>query len=147
MKNYKIIKLIFLLVFGLFAVAIQAQENEENTYIISQYFQLAKQGAINNNENVKPTLLQAQENYVQITQVGNNNVADVTKTTNDVQIIGQAGNNNYYQFINYYNSTPVNLNIQQNGNSNSLQIYGTNSLMKNFGVVQNGFKTVIIKNY
>lgn len=99
---------------------------------------------------IKPTTnnKQAQSNLVILNQIGNSNEIDIKQNGADSQKVNQFGNNNYYNFINYYNSSPSNFNIIQQGNANSLQIYGENSLIKNIGIVQNtNFKTLIIKNY
>lgn len=91
---------------------------------------------------------ETQFNLVKLNQVGNNNQIDIKSRLDDAQAVSQFGNNNEYQFINYYNSSVSNFNILQKGNSNSLQIYGENSLIKNMSIVQKGnFETLIIKNY
>lgn len=125
------------------------QNSDENTFIINQYFQLNKEASLYENK-IKPTTnnKQAQSNLVILNQIGNSNEIDIKQNGADSQKVNQFGNNNYYNFINYYNSSPSNFNIIQQGNANSLQIYGENSLIKNIGIVQNtNFKTLIIKNY
>jgi hypothetical protein len=87
-------------------------------------------------------------NEVIINQIGQNNVIDISTHINTSQEISQLGNNNYYSFIDYYSNSTNNFNVLQNGNSNSLQIYGTNSLINNISIVQkSNFKTIIINNY
>lgn len=91
---------------------------------------------------------QAQSNFVTLNQIGNNNQIDIKQNGGDSQKVNQLGNNNYYNFISYYNNTPSNFNISQQGNANNLQIYGENSIIKNISIVQkSNFKTLIIKNY
>lgn len=124
----------------------QSQQIDSNTHIINQYFQLNKESASVVNSYIRG--VQPQINEVTLNQVGNNNKIEVKSVGNDSQGVNQVGNNNYYQFINYYNNTPSNFNILQQGNSNSLQIYGENSIINNIGIVQkSNFKTLIIKNY
>ena len=84
-----------------------------------------------------------------ITQIFfNNNIIDIKQNGNNTEVVNQLGNKNYYSFINYYNNSPLNLNILQKGNSNNLQIYGQNSLIENMSIVQkSNSKTIIIKNY
>jgi hypothetical protein len=125
-----------------------AQQSNENTFIINQYFQMNKD-ASSLLENKVPANYtgQSQDNLV-LNQMGSGNQIGIKGNVNDPQTVSQSGNNNDYQFINYYNSTPSNFNISQQGNANSLQIYGENSLIKNMSIVQKGsFKTLIIKNY
>ena len=93
-------------------------------------------------------LVQEGENRIILNQKGSNNLINISESYNDSQTVDQSGNNNEYQFINYYSNLPSNFNIVQQGNSNSLQIYGENSLIKNISIVQNSnFKTLIITNY
>jgi hypothetical protein len=123
-----------------------AQElSDENTYLISQYFQQSKE----------MTLIEQQKksistnlNIVSLNQIGDKNQIDIKSNNNNSQEVVQKGNNNYYNFINYYNSNPSNFNILQQGNSNSLQIYGENSIIENMSILQkSNFKTIIITNY
>ncbi|MFZ2282416.1 MAG: hypothetical protein WAV86_00920 [Lutibacter sp.] len=126
-----------------------AQQTDETTYIINEYFQLNKEASLLL-ENKTPITSANQYQYssVKLNQIGNNNQIDIKSRINDSQTVSQFGNNNDYQFINYYNSAVSNFNILQHGNSNSLQIYGENSLIKNMGIVQKAnFETLVIKNY
>ncbi|MFA5297792.1 MAG: hypothetical protein WC389_06235 [Lutibacter sp.] len=148
MKNYISTTLILLFVIGLFTIKAHAQQTNEDTYIINQYFQTNKEASlILENRGLNPAI-QSQNNAILLNQVGNSNQIDIKSGINNVQTVNQIGNNNEYQFINYYNSSPSNLNIIQQGNSNSLLIYGENSIIKNIGIVQKAnFETLIIKNY
>ncbi len=128
-----------------------AQQNEDDTtYIINQYFQLNKEASLKL-ENKLPTTTNraiSPNNFVNLQQVGNSNVIDIKQNGNNTEVVNQLGNKNYYSFINYYNNSPLNLNILQKGNSNNLQIYGQNSLIENMSIVQkSNSKTIIIKNY
>jgi len=149
MKNpHKTVFILFILSFSFFYG--NAQElTDENTHIISQYFQLNKESSLfENNAKTTSNRLQSQNNFVSLNQVGNNNQIDIKQKGGDSQTVNQLGNNNYYNFINYYNNTPSNFNIVQQGNANNLQIYGENSIINNISIVQkSNFKTLIIKNY
>ncbi|MCH3884579.1 hypothetical protein [Tenacibaculum aquimarinum] len=88
------------------------------------------------------------QNQVILNQIGTYNVADVTQSQKTQQNISQIGRENYYGFIDYYNKTQINFNILQEGNSNSLQIYGSNSIMNGMEIIQkSNFKSIVIKNY
>ncbi|PHO01260.1 hypothetical protein CSC82_24525 [Rhodobacteraceae bacterium 4F10] len=89
------------------------------------------------------------DNYdLSVNQLGVNNVVEVKNGMNDIQLIGQKGRDNYYNFIDYYNNSPTKINALQEGNANSLLIYGTNSLMENVKIIQkSNYKTIIVRNY
>tara|TARA_R110001583_G_scaffold37944_1_gene122834 strand:+ start:1849 stop:2247 length:399 start_codon:yes stop_codon:yes gene_type:complete len=128
-----------------------AQQTDDNTYIINQYFQLNKDASLIL-ENKVPTnnnKIISQDNFVNLKQVGDRNIIDIKQRNgNNTEVVNQLGNKNYYSFINYYNNSPVKLNILQQGKSNNLQIYGQNSLIENMSIVQkSNFKTIIIKNF
>lgn len=150
MKNIHKILFILLVLFILTFFNGYAQQNtDENTYSINQYFQLNKEASLFENK-ITPTAnnKQAQSDLVILNQIGNSNEIDIKLNGADSQIVNQLGNKNYYNFINYYNSSSSNINIIQQGNANNLQIYGENSIIKNMSIVQKtDFKTIIIKNY
>lgn len=149
MKNSYRILSVFLVLFNLSFDKGNAQQTDETTNIINEYFQLNKEASLLL-ENKVPTnsITQSQDNFVKLNQIGDNNLIDIKGSINNSQTVSQFGNNNDYLFINYYNSSPSNFNILQQGNSNSLQIYGENSLIKNISIVQKAnFGTLIIKNY
>ncbi|HEY9221491.1 MAG TPA: hypothetical protein VIO43_07950 [Lutibacter sp.] len=149
MKNSYQLLLIFLVLANFNFFSGNAQQSDETTYIINQYFQLNKEASLLL-ENKMPITSANQYQYssVKLNQIGNNNQIDIKSNINDTQSVSQFGNNNDYQFINYYNNSPSNFNILQQGNSNSLQIFGENSLIKNMGIVQKAnFETLVIKNY
>ena len=146
--NYIIITIIFL-VFNLISYAGYAQQTNKDTYIINQYFQLNREATLNleNKELTSLNNIQVKGNYANLKQLGNYNTIDITQNHKNSQTVSQLGNKNYYSHINYYNSSSSNLNIIQQGNSNFLQIYGENSIIKNINIVQkSNFKTLIIKN-
>ncbi|MFK5958645.1 MAG: hypothetical protein QM495_07210, partial [Lutibacter sp.] len=125
-----------------------AQQTNEDTYIINQYFQLNKEALLLENNAPSLSNFQSQDNFIILNQIGNNNEIDIKSNINDSQTVTQLGDNNYYNFINYYNNSPSNFNILQQGESNSLQIYGQNSIINNISIVQkSNFKTLVIKNY
>ena len=149
MKNsYRLLPVFLLLANFTFFIGI-AQQTDETTYIINEYFQLNKEASLLL-ENKTPITSANQYQYssVKLNQIGNCNQIDIKSSINDSQTVSQFGNSNNYQFINYYNSAVSNFNILQQGNSNSLQIYGENSLIKNMSIVQKAnFETLVIKNY
>ncbi len=150
MKNPHTPLVIFSILFNLALFSGNAQViTDENTYLINQYFQLNKESSLLENNVASPTNnKQAQSNSVTLNQIGNNNQIDIKQNGSDSQTVNQLGDNNYYNFINYYNNTPFNFNIHQQGNANNLQIYGENSIINNISIVQKSdFKTLIIKNY
>ena len=150
MKNVNNIIIIVLLVFNFSNYTGYSQNENEDTNIINQYFQLNKEASLilENKAPVSSNKIQSQINFVNLNQVGNSNIIDVKQKGKDSQSVNQVGNKNYYSFINYYNNTPSNFNIIQQGSSNGLQIYGENSIIKNMSVVQKtNFKTLIIKNF
>lgn len=148
MKKYSYISLFIVCALFFNASSVRSQQVDENTHIINQYFQLSKQSVSVNTADTSIRDVQSQMNVVTLNQVGNNNQIDVKSNLNDSQEVNQVGNNNHYEFINYYNNSPSNFNILQQGNSNSLQIYGENSIINNISIVQkSNFKTLTIKNY
>lgn len=150
MKNCKyipvfVVSLLYFVSFNMFS-----QQVDENTYIINQYFQQSKTAAIQSESNVSNLNRQSQANTVSLNQIGNKNQIDIKSnaSNSNSQAVTQNGDQNYYNFINYYNNNPSNFNILQQGESNSLQIYGQNSIIENISIIQNSsFKTLIIKNH
>jgi len=87
-------------------------------------------------------------NSVALTQVGLFNVSEISQSMQTSQSVIQFGNKNFYSFRDFRNSTPVNLSILQQGNANSLQIYGSNSIINGMKIVQkSNFKNIVVKNY
>lgn len=150
MKKCYHISVLLVCVLSFSSLSAQHQNSNEDTYIINQYFQLNKDASIvlNNTTLNSSNTIQSQSSSVNLNQIGNYNDIDIKQKGENSQAVNQVGNNNHYQFINYYNSTPSNFNILQQGNSNSLQIYGENSIINNISIIQkSSFKTLIIKNY
>lgn len=150
MKKLYFIRFALFLVFSLSFFIGYSQETNDNTYLINQYFQAEINASLTNENGLKTQSTQENQNnnIIVIQQIGENNQIGVVKNDQDTQAVEQIGNNNYYNYINYYNNTPLNLNVIQEGNSNSLQIYGQNSIINNMSIVQkSNFKTVVIKNF
>lgn len=133
----------FLFVFA-FQTAI-AQESDENTFIINQYFQnnqnnysLMNRTAVSNNA----------ETYVNLIQTGYNNNIRLNSLNEDTQTVHQVGNKNDYENFVYFNKEKTNKTINQEGNMNSLLIFGENSMMKNLIINQKAdFQSIVIKNF
>jgi len=127
-------------------VNIIAQQTDENTLAINNYFQISDEKPVNNN----PSNLDASiQSYANIVQTGNENITYINSLQiGDQQVISQKGSQNNYEYYNYYSQENSNMIINQEGNQNSLQIFGENSLMKNATINQkSSFKSVVIKNY
>jgi len=129
-----------------FQTAITAQQTDVNTLAINNYFQIVNDKPITKTT-PKPNV--NVQSYVNVVQTGNENNTYINSLqTGDEQIISQKGNQNNYEYYNYYSQENSNLIINQEGNQNSLQIFGENSLMKNAIINQkSSFKSVVIKNY
>ena len=129
-----------------------AQQNNENTFIINQYFQSIKtenakivEGNLLNQQNIN-----TKSNYnseIVILQTGNYNNINVKANSKKVEI-NQIGNSNNYEFITYYNTNKINFEAQQIGNNNQLQVFGQNSIINNMKIVQfSNNKTITITNF
>ena len=136
----------FFMLIVAFQATIMAQQTDENTLVINNYFQITNEKPI-----AKTTALPNSnvQSYVNLVQVGyENNVYINELQTGDNQIINQKGKQNNYEYYNYYSKENSNLNVNQEGTLNSLQVFGENSLMKNAIINQkSSFKSVVIKNY
>lgn len=151
MKDIKAILLVMLVTFNL---TIMSQQ-KASTYFVSvpqigndiSFIVLEKNiNSLNNSQDL--TNSAANQNYLSINQIGINNVAELKSGVRDIQLVGQRGKNNYYSFIDYYNASPTKMNILQQGTANSLQVYGTNSLMENVKIIQkSNYKTIVVRNY
>jgi hypothetical protein len=133
----------FLFVFA-FMTAV-AQETDENTFIINQYFQ-------NNQNNYslmnRPAVSNNAETYVNLIQTGYNNNIRLNSLNEDTQTVHQVGNKNDYENFVYFNKEKTNKTINQEGNMNSLLIFGENSMMKNLIINQKAdFQSIVIKNF
>lgn len=129
-----------------FQSSIIAQQTDDVTLTINNYFQ-----NITENPNIKNSSFQNSniQSYVSTVQVGNENSVYINSLqTGDQQVINQTGNQNNYEYYNYYSNENSNLNVNQEGTLNSLQVFGENSMMKNAVINQkSSFKSIVIKNY
>jgi hypothetical protein len=124
---------------------LMAQETDENTFIINQYFQTNQSNYSLINQSVVSSNT---ETYVNLVQSGYQNNIYLNSLNKDVQTVNQTGNkNNYENYVNF-NIEKTNKIINQEGNLNSLLIFGENSLMKNLIINQKAdFQSIVIKNY
>ena len=121
-----------------------AQVEDQNTLLINTYFNLSSTNFIDNYGYSESNFLQS----VAILQFGNNNNIDINSSGKSQQKVNQIGNNNNFQFIDFYNSSDMSLDVLQDGNNSSIQVYGVNSLMKDMLIKQSaGNQTLIITNY
>jgi len=136
----------FMVLFISFQSSIIAQQTDDVTLTINNYFQ-----NITENPNIKNSSFQNSniQSYVSTVQVGNENSVYINSLqTGDQQVINQTGNQNNYEYYNYYSNENSNLNVNQEGTLNSLQVFGENSMMKNAVINQkSSFKSIVIKNY
>ncbi len=147
MKKYDNTLFVLLVFISVFSVKTNAQQVNKDTFAINKYFQSNKEAAILLEKGVDLSITQTQNSKFFLNQVGYNNQINIISNAGNNQTVIQLGNNNEYKFVTYYNDAVSNLNIIQQGNSNSLQVYGENSLIKNLSIVQKtNFKTVIIRN-
>ena len=121
-----------------------AQVEDQNTLLINTYFNLSSTNFIDNYGYSESNFLQS----VAILQFGNNNNIDINSSGKSQQKVNQIGDNNNFQFIDFYNSSDMSLDVLQDGNNSSIQVYGVNSLMKDMLIKQSASnKTLIITNY
>lgn len=91
--------------------------------------------------------LQAEKVAISVTQNGNDNLISLDKQADVIsQRIIQQGENNTVTDFTYYTKYDVNMEMVQQGNNQSIQNYGTNSLSKDMKVTQtgNGASVIII---
>ncbi|WP_339889208.1 hypothetical protein [uncultured Flavobacterium sp.] len=80
-----------------------------------------------------------------MSQNGFNNSIDLIKNTAELyQKITQTGDNNTISDLTYYSNYKVNMEMNQNGNNQTIQNIGTNSLSKDMKISQTGNGTSII---
>jgi len=136
----------FIVLVVAFQATIAAQQTDENTLIINTYFQAVSEMPVEKQATLPNTDGQS---FVNLVQMGNENSIYIKSLqTGDNQEVSQVGNQNNYEYYNYYNKENSNLNVNQEGTLNSLQVFGENSLMKDATINQrSNFKSVVIKNY
>lgn len=149
MKKFSNILSLGFVLIGFSFLQINAQQTDENTFVINKYFQNINseiQLPSTSNENL------AQYGYqnsaeLNILQSGNYNYINV-KTNANNQNVGQQGNYNNYEFISFYGRDDLNFEVKQIGNGNSIQILGENSIIDNMKIIQKSdYKTITISNY
>ena len=80
-----------------------------------------------------------------ITQNGTNNIIDLNKNALElVQKMSQIGNDNSISDLTYFTNYKVNMEMNQNGDYQSIQNIGTNSLSKDMKITQTGIGASII---
>ena len=122
----------------------ESESVQENLFIK----QINLESLKNNVYPVQYMIAKKKVNALLITQIGNGNVLKIKANLNDYQVVQQIGNNNYYHFSDYYNSQKSNMKVMQEGSSNSLHVFGTNSLSKNIKITQrSNFKSVVVRNF
>ena len=138
--------IIFFMLIVAFQASVTAQQVDENTLIINTYFQTNDNIPSYEKANLTDSDIQS---YVNLVQIGNENGIYIKSLqTGDSQVVNQVGNNNNYEYYNYYSKENSSLNVNQEGTLNSLQVFGENSLMKNAIINQKSdFQGLIIKNY
>lgn len=152
-KNMRIFQFTFSLSVLLIVNALESncmaqQIFDENSLLIQQYFQNFNNGSLVSQDTKELARSSFNKSVILLTQRGDNNSIGIKKNGKESQVVSQVGSDNYYNFINYYNSNPSNLTILQQGRSNSLQIYGQNSIIENISIIQkSNFKSLVIKNY
>ncbi|SDY04557.1 hypothetical protein SAMN05444411_11511 [Lutibacter oricola] len=151
MKKKSFKSILYLVLFGLITFQLNAQISDDNTYIINKYFQnttseINNTSLLNTNKSVA-TSSKTVNSDLNILQYGNFNYVNIKASGNKLNS-SQVGNNNSYEFLTYYGRNDLNIDVQQIGNSNSVQVYGENSLINNMSIVQkSNFKTITIINH
>ncbi|UCE92914.1 MAG: hypothetical protein JSV73_08805 [Flavobacteriaceae bacterium] len=140
---------VFAILFGLFSYPVlMAQLSDSNTEVINQYFQVSvNEGKIAKSENAK--INPKAGSYVEIIQTGvENNININSLQAGDEQVVTQTGHKNNYEYYNYYSNENSNMQVNQEGTLNSVQVFGENSLMKDAKINQKSdFKSIVVKNY
>jgi len=122
-----------------------AQVEDQNTRLINSYFNLNTNNDFVNSFNIPEANIMES---LFILQFGENNYININSSVKSEQKVNQIGDNNYFNYIDYYNSADMNLDIFQEGNNSSIQIMGFNSIMKDMIIKQTANdKTLIITNY
>ena len=115
---------------------------------INQYFQVNANQAVQlklGNPKTDPK----KGSYVQIVQKGVENKININSLqTGDEQVVNQMGQKNNYEYFNYYSKENSSMQVNQEGNLNSVQVFGENSLMKDAVINQKSdFNTIVVRNY
>ena len=141
-----IIKIITVFVF-LFSFPVEAQEEKAPSYFSNQ-IELNKMQLTVNTPNNFQNRSQEKISTISLKQIGDKNFAKIDdKRAYGSHKVYQIGNNNNYQFLNYRNNEQINLSVSQKGNSNSLNIKGTNLMFRNIKITQFGGAKMSVVNY
>lgn len=132
-------------------------DSEENSlYVVSAMNNNLNSNPLNQNSvtiqqigdyNVINATVNSENSNLLINQNGINNSIDLTKNAAELtQKMSQIGNNNTINDFTYYTNYKVNMEMNQNGNNQSIQNIGTNSLSKDMKISQtgNGASVIII---
>ena len=111
------------------------QDSDQNNVILKQ---IGDYNVINANVN-------ASNSNLIISQNGTNNTIELNKNTLELtQQMSQIGNNNSITDLTYFTNYKVNMELNQNGDYQSIQNIGTNSLSKDMKISQTGIGASII---
>jgi hypothetical protein len=141
-------RFIIFLSFGFISISTFGQFSDDSTIAIEQYF----------NGEYKPAEIESRLvsgesdrflSEVTVIQSGQeNNVYIRSLQAGDEQQIFQNGQKNNYEYYNYYSQENSSLQLNQEGNANSVQVFGENSLMKDAVINQKSdFNSIVIRNY
>lgn len=109
------------------------QLSDNNSELINAYF--------------KPHITTAITSETNLFQQGNyNEITIQTDAKSQIQV-GQMGNYNGYFFISAYGNNDFSIDVLQQGDRNTIQVFGENNLMKNAVIRQTGSdRQIIITN-
>lgn len=135
----------FIFILALQSVAF-GQQSDANTAAINTYFQLENDVS---GVDVSEKQMPSPSSNVNIVQAGvENDVYINSLQKGDSQDVSQLGDKNNYEFYNYYSTENSNIQVNQEGNLNSVQVFGENSLMKKAVINQkSNYQTIVVKNY
>ena len=146
MKNKYIIVGVVLILFSINVIGQNLTDN--NSTLIENYFNNSSQQVVPLNPKGKGIANYKINTDITITQKGNYNRSSILSHSKNKQTLSQIGDRNNYEYFSYYNSNPSTVNTLQQGDNNSVQMFGQNELAKNISIIQNtDNKTLIIKNY
>ncbi len=152
MKASHYILVLFLSLMSVSFLEIKAQQVDEDAQIIEKYFKNLNSeqllnDLVNFNNEVNNTLNVFNTSKLSVLQNGDYNLIHVKSSINKLSI-GQVGDYNSYEFLSYFSRDDLNLEVQQLGSNNSIQILGENSLINNMKIIQkSNYKNITITNY
>lgn len=140
---------IFTILLGLFICPVlMSQMSDRNTEVINQYFQVKMNEPIQT-KIVSPQTNSSKGSYAEVIQKGIENSVKINSLqAGDKQVVTQAGQQNNYEYYNYYSNENSSMQVNQKGTLNSVLVFGENSLMKDAKINQKSdFKSIVVKNY